>query len=81
MVITFDGPAGGGVTAVLEGPCVRVEMAQIPSETHPLHVSISDATGTLIGTASISQLQRGGVYVPVDGQLGVVTIRAGRQCP
>jgi len=81
MVITFDGTAGGGVTAILEGPCVRVEMAQGPSEAHPLQVRISDATGTPIGTASISHLQGGGVYIPVDGQLGVVTIRAGRQCP
>ena len=66
---------------VMEGRCLRVQLQNAPSAARPVKITVTRANGAVIGTTSIGLLAQGGTYIPVDGQLGMVTIRHDGACP
>jgi len=67
-------------SGVLEGRCLAVQLPRSPSLAGELLVDVSDVRATRIGAVRFPADERQRRYIPVDGQLGVVTVQAGATC-
>ena len=81
MMIKIDDAATEQFSGVMEGRCISLQLNHRPSAEHPIHVEVRDTKGTIIGAVNIGDLDSSGMYIPVDGQLGVLTIRPQLKCP
>lgn len=75
--------SGGGqllFSGVLERRCLLVQLPHAPSLSEELLVDVSDVKGMAIGAVRFRTDDREARYIPVDGQLGVVTVHAGVTC-
>lgn len=81
LIVTVQEALSEEMSSVMEGKCLQLQLQRAPSEARPVRIIVTSAKGTVIGATSFSVLGPGGTYIPVEGQLGVLTIRHDGTCP
>lgn len=65
---------------VLQKRCLAVSLGPLHAGAEHVSIEVSDAVGAPLGAVSLSSGDRQLHYLPVNGQLGVITVQSGKVC-